>query len=73
MSHRRPPFPLPGDAAAARDQEVIGLLKAQTGARGRRLEVVEVPAPTVLEADEARSRPKFRKARSSSDGGRCGT
>ncbi|WP_432031683.1 agmatine deiminase family protein [Streptomyces antibioticus] len=32
-------------------REVIGLLKAQTDARGRRLEVVEVPAPTVLEAD----------------------
>ncbi|MGI5428819.1 agmatine deiminase family protein [Streptomyces sp. CA-179760] len=32
-------------------KEVIGLLRAQTDARGRRLEVVEVPAPTVLEAD----------------------
>ncbi|MFF7872207.1 agmatine/peptidylarginine deiminase [Streptomyces qaidamensis] len=32
-------------------REVIGLLKSQTDARGRRLEVVEVPAPTVLEAD----------------------
>ncbi|MDF3142122.1 MULTISPECIES: agmatine deiminase family protein [unclassified Streptomyces] len=32
-------------------KEVVGLLKAQTDARGRRLEVVEVPAPTVLEAD----------------------
>src|SRR3954468_2998449 len=29
-------------------REVIGLLKAQTDARGRSLEVVEVPAPTVL-------------------------
>ncbi|MFJ9908803.1 agmatine deiminase family protein [Streptomyces sp. NPDC101152] len=32
-------------------QKVVGLLTAQTDARGRRLEVVEVPAPTVLEAD----------------------
>ncbi|MFD7818935.1 agmatine/peptidylarginine deiminase [Streptomyces sp. NPDC059785] len=32
-------------------REVIGLLRAATDARGRRLEVVEVPAPTVLEAD----------------------
>jgi agmatine deiminase len=32
-------------------KEIIGLLNAQTDARGRRLEVVEVPAPTVLEAD----------------------
>ncbi|MCF1597524.1 agmatine deiminase family protein [Streptomyces muensis] len=32
-------------------KEVIGLLRSQTDARGRRLEVVEVPAPTVLEAD----------------------
>ncbi|MHC3471930.1 agmatine deiminase family protein [Streptomyces sp. 7R007] len=32
-------------------QEVIGILRAATDARGRRLEVVEVPAPTVLEAD----------------------
>ncbi|MEQ8142515.1 agmatine deiminase family protein [Streptomyces sp. OP7] len=32
-------------------REVIGLLRGETDARGRRLEVVEVPAPTVLEAD----------------------
>ncbi|GGX72606.1 agmatine deiminase family protein [Streptomyces fructofermentans] len=32
-------------------KEITGLLGAQTDARGRRLEVVEVPAPTVLEAD----------------------
>ncbi|MFD4575996.1 agmatine/peptidylarginine deiminase [Streptomyces sp. NPDC058417] len=32
-------------------KEVIGLLRSATDARGRRLEVVEVPAPTVLEAD----------------------
>ncbi|MEV6109496.1 agmatine deiminase family protein [Streptomyces sp. NPDC051940] len=32
-------------------REIIGLLGAATDARGRRLEVVEVPAPTVLEAD----------------------
>ncbi|MFH9552379.1 agmatine/peptidylarginine deiminase [Streptomyces sp. NPDC017435] len=32
-------------------KEVIGLLRGQTDARGRRLEVVEVAAPTVLEAD----------------------
>lgn len=32
-------------------REVIGLLRGQTDARGRRLEVVEVAAPTVLEAD----------------------
>ncbi|MEU6145724.1 agmatine deiminase family protein [Streptomyces sp. NPDC047081] len=32
-------------------REIIGLLKAQTDARGRKLEVVEVPAPTALEAD----------------------
>ncbi|MER7566561.1 agmatine deiminase family protein [Streptomyces sp. NPDC097941] len=32
-------------------KEVVGLLKAATDARGRRLEVVEVLAPTVLEAD----------------------
>lgn len=32
-------------------KEILGLLKSQTDARGRRLEVVEVPAPTVLEAD----------------------
>ncbi|MEU0968525.1 agmatine deiminase family protein [Streptomyces sp. NPDC005917] len=32
-------------------KEVIGLLRSQTDARGRTLEVVEVPAPTVLEAD----------------------
>jgi agmatine deiminase len=32
-------------------KEVIGLLKAATDARGRRLEVVEVQAPTILEAD----------------------
>ncbi|MER6333447.1 agmatine deiminase family protein [Streptomyces sp. NPDC001034] len=32
-------------------QEVIGLLRSATDARGRALEVVEVPAPTVLEAD----------------------
>ena len=32
-------------------KETIGVLKSATDARGRRLEVVEVPAPTVLEAD----------------------
>ncbi|NEB03082.1 agmatine deiminase family protein [Streptomyces sp. SID13726] len=32
-------------------KEVVGLLRSATDARGRRLEVVEVPAPTVLEAD----------------------
>ncbi|GLX51848.1 putative agmatine deiminase [Streptomyces hygroscopicus subsp. hygroscopicus] len=32
-------------------REVIGLLRSATDARGRALEVVEVPAPTVLEAD----------------------
>ncbi|MFE6551820.1 agmatine/peptidylarginine deiminase [Streptomyces sp. NPDC057746] len=32
-------------------KEVIGLLRSATDARGRRLEVVEVAAPTVLEAD----------------------
>jgi agmatine deiminase len=32
-------------------EEIIGLLRAQTDAQGRRLEVVEVPAPTELEAD----------------------
>ncbi|MFE2077752.1 agmatine deiminase family protein [Streptomyces misionensis] len=32
-------------------QEVIGLLRSSTDAHGRPLEVVEVPAPTVLEAD----------------------
>ncbi|GAA3295772.1 hypothetical protein GCM10020295_23730 [Streptomyces cinereospinus] len=32
-------------------KEVIGLLRSATDARGRSLEVVEVPAPTVLEAD----------------------
>jgi agmatine deiminase len=32
-------------------KEIIGLLAAETDARGRRLEVVEVPAHTVLEAD----------------------
>ncbi|MFE1839512.1 agmatine deiminase family protein [Streptomyces sviceus] len=32
-------------------KEVVGLLKSATDARGRRLEVVEVPAPTVLEAE----------------------
>ncbi|MGN6744463.1 MAG: agmatine deiminase family protein, partial [Amnibacterium sp.] len=32
-------------------REIVGLLKSATDARGRRLEVVEVPAPTVLEAD----------------------
>lgn len=32
-------------------KEVVGLLKSATDARGRRLEVVEVLAPTVLEAD----------------------
>jgi agmatine deiminase len=32
-------------------KEVVGLLKSATDARGRRLEVVEVPAPAVLEAD----------------------
>ncbi|MEU4146615.1 agmatine deiminase family protein [Streptomyces parvulus] len=32
-------------------KEAIGVLRAATDARGRRLEVVEVPAPTVLEAD----------------------
>jgi agmatine deiminase len=32
-------------------KEIVGLLRAQTDARGRRLEVVEVLAPTVLEAD----------------------
>jgi agmatine deiminase len=32
-------------------KEVVGLLRSATDARCRRLEVVEVPAPTVLEAD----------------------
>ncbi|MEV5882871.1 agmatine deiminase family protein [Streptomyces sp. NPDC052020] len=32
-------------------KEAIAVLKSATDARGRRLEVVEVPAPTVLEAD----------------------
>ncbi|MBY8889406.1 agmatine deiminase family protein [Streptomyces sp. PTM05] len=32
-------------------REVIGRLRASTDARGRALEVVELPAPTVLEAD----------------------
>ncbi|MFD9044234.1 agmatine/peptidylarginine deiminase [Streptomyces bottropensis] len=32
-------------------REIIRLLRSATDARGRRLEVVEVPAPTVLEAD----------------------
>ncbi|WP_329413933.1 agmatine deiminase family protein [Streptomyces sp. NBC_00704] len=32
-------------------REAVALLRAQTDARGRRLEVVEVAAPTVLEAD----------------------
>ncbi|MFL5992845.1 MAG: agmatine/peptidylarginine deiminase [Streptomyces sp.] len=32
-------------------REIIGILASETDARGRRLEVVEVPAPTVLEAD----------------------
>ncbi|CAM5368931.1 Agmatine deiminase [Streptomyces fumanus] len=32
-------------------REAIGILKSATDARGRRLEVVEVAAPTVLEAD----------------------
>ena len=43
------PDPAPPDHEVT--QEVVGLLKAQTDARGRRLEVVEVPATTVLEAD----------------------
>ncbi|TFV33079.1 agmatine deiminase family protein [Streptomyces sp. T1317-0309] len=32
-------------------KEVIGILKSATDARGRRLEVVEVAAPTILEVD----------------------
>ncbi|TGB01745.1 agmatine deiminase family protein [Streptomyces sp. MZ04] len=33
-------------------KEIIGVLKGQTDARGRTLEIVEVPAPTVLTDDE---------------------
>ncbi|MFB1042775.1 agmatine deiminase family protein [Streptomyces chrestomyceticus] len=32
-------------------KEIVALLRSSTDARGRRLEVVEVPAPTVVEAD----------------------
>ncbi|MEU7147734.1 agmatine deiminase family protein [Streptomyces sp. NPDC045470] len=32
-------------------EEIVGLLRSATDARGRRLEVVEVPAPTVVEAE----------------------
>ena len=47
MAHVQPD-PAPPDHEVT--QEVVGLLKAQTDARGRRL-VVEVPATTVLKAD----------------------
>ncbi|MEV8019316.1 agmatine deiminase family protein [Streptomyces sp. NPDC086554] len=33
-------------------KEIIGILRGQTDARGRTLEIVEVPAPTVLADDE---------------------
>ncbi|MFE0134189.1 agmatine/peptidylarginine deiminase [Streptomyces sp. NPDC059037] len=33
-------------------KEIIGILRGQTDARGRTLEIVEVPAPTVLTDDE---------------------
>ncbi len=36
----------------ARSQEYLALLRAQTDAKGRRLQVVEVPAPTVLKDED---------------------
>ncbi|MEU7179599.1 MULTISPECIES: agmatine deiminase family protein [Streptomyces] len=43
--------PDPGHPDHAVGAETAALLRAATDARGRRLEVVEVPAPTVTEAD----------------------
>ncbi|WP_133915797.1 agmatine deiminase family protein [Streptomyces sp. NBC_00582] len=48
VAHRQPDPAHPDHAIT---QEVIGILSAQTDARGRRLQVVDVPAPTVLEAE----------------------
>ncbi len=36
----------------ARSQEYLALLRAETDAKGRRLQVVEVPAPTVLKDED---------------------
>ncbi|WP_460069799.1 agmatine deiminase family protein [Streptomyces sp. YKOK-I1] len=48
VAHRQPDPAHPDHEVT---EEVIGILRAATDARGRRLEVVDVPAPTVLEAD----------------------
>ncbi|MDO0925581.1 agmatine deiminase family protein [Streptomyces sp. TG1A-8] len=48
VAHRQPD---PAHPAHEVTEEAIGILRAATHARGRSLEVVEVPAPTVLEAD----------------------
>ncbi|KOT93855.1 agmatine deiminase [Streptomyces sp. NRRL F-5755] len=48
VAHTQPDPAHPDHAVCA---EIVKLLRASTDARGRRLEVVEVPAPTVVEVD----------------------
>ncbi|MFH8348297.1 agmatine/peptidylarginine deiminase [Streptomyces sp. NPDC018045] len=48
VAHTQPDPAHPDHAVCA---EIVELLRSSTDARGRRLEVVEVPAPTVVEAD----------------------
>ncbi|WEB40253.1 agmatine deiminase family protein [Streptomyces yunnanensis] len=48
MVHTQPDPDHPDHAIC---NEIVKVLRASTDARGRRLEVVEIPAPTVIEAD----------------------